>query len=141
MYAIVLCGGKQYKVKEGDELVVSRIEGKVGDKIKLSPVIFLSRDSGKIADRSKLRRVKVDATILDHFKDDKVVVFKYKPKKNYHRAQGHRQLMTRLKIEKIVTSAGKASAAEKKKAEPKAEVKKAPKKKTGRSKTKKTAKK
>lgn len=141
MYAIVLCGGKQYKVEEGDELVVGRIEGSVGDRIKLSPVIFLSQNDKKIAERSKLSKVRVEATVLDQFKDDKVLVFKYKPKKNYHRTQGHRQHLTRLKVEKIVLSAGKAPSGEKKKAEAKSEAKKTTKKKSQASKSKKVSKK
>ena len=97
MYAIVNTGSKQYRVSEGDFINIEKIEGEAGDKVELE-TIFVS-DGGKIeADPSKAAATKVVAEIVEQFKDKKVIVFKFKKRKNYQRKVGHRQQLTRVKI-------------------------------------------
>ena len=120
MYAIIKAGSKQYRVKAGDAINIEKVEGKVGDKIELE-AIFVS-DSGKIvADPAKAAETKVTAEIVEQFKDKKVIVFKFKKRKNYQRKVGHRQPLTRVRI----TAVGSEKApAEKKPAAKKAAAKK-----------------
>lgn len=96
MYAIVETGGKQYKVQEGDLITVEKLVGEVGESIEL-PVIAVVGEEGLKLDAN----AKVTAKIESHGKGRKLIVFKYKPKKNYRRKQGHRQPYTKLTIEKI----------------------------------------
>lgn len=100
MYAIVNTGSKQYRVSEGDFINIEKIAGEAGDKVELD-TIFVS-DSGKIvSDPAKAAATKVVAEIVEQFKDKKVIVFKFKKRKNYQRKVGHRQQLTRVKIVSI----------------------------------------
>lgn len=101
MYAVIQAGGKQYKVQEGDELFIEKIRGEQGDKIEVGRVIFVNNNGKITSDPQALSKVKVKATILKHILDDKVTIFKYKAKKGYSRKQGHRQNLTRVRIDKI----------------------------------------
>ena len=92
MFAVVKSGGKQYRVKEGQELVVDRLTGEVGDSVEL-PVGF-SVDEGEFDLAEKRARVK----ILDHLRGEKIHVYKYKAKKDYRKKTGHRQELTRVKV-------------------------------------------
>ena len=97
MYAIVKTGGKQYKVAAGDILVTEKLQGEIGDKVELQAIAVV--DGTKVvADPAEAGKTKVVATIVDQFK---VLVFKFKKRKNYKKLRGHRQLHTRLKIESI----------------------------------------
>ena len=100
MYAIVSTGGKQYKVAADDVINVEKTEGNVGDKVAL-PVIFLNDGKKIITDSAKLAKAKVTAEIVEQFKGDKQLVFKFKKRKRYRRPKGHRQQLTRLKITKV----------------------------------------
>ena len=100
MYAIVSTGGKQYKVATDDVLNVEKIEGEVGTKIEL-PVLFLNDGKKIITDPAKLAKAKVTAEIVDQFKGEKQLVFKFHKRKRYRRLKGHRQQLTRLKITKV----------------------------------------
>lgn len=101
MYAIIISGGKQYKVQEDEEVLLEKMEGKTGDKVEVGEVIFLSKNGDKICEKDQLAKVKVKATIVEQTKDDKIIVFKYKPKKGYRRKRGHRQLLTKVMIDDI----------------------------------------
>ena len=92
MFAVVKSGGKQYRVREGQELLVDRLEGEVGDSVEL-PVDF-SVDDGGFDLGEKMARVE----ILDHLRGDKLYVYKYKPKKDYRKKTGHRQELTRVRV-------------------------------------------
>ena len=92
MFAVVKSGGKQYRVKEGQELVVDRLEGDVGDSVQL-PVAFSVDDGGFDLGTKKAR-----VEILNHLRGDKIHVYKYKPKKNYRKKTGHRQELTRVRV-------------------------------------------
>ena len=97
MYAIVTTGGKQYKVSQDDIINVEKLDAKVGDKINLDVMMLV--DGEKVTNGNPLvKGAEVVAEVLENGKEDKVVVFKYKAKKNYRRKQGHRQPFTALKI-------------------------------------------
>jgi len=97
MYAIVTTGGKQYKVSQDDVINVEKLDAKVGDKINLDVMMLV--DGDKVTNGNPLvKNAEVVAEVLSHGKEDKIVVFKYKAKKNYRRKQGHRQPFTALKI-------------------------------------------
>ena len=92
MFAVVKSGGKQYRVSEGQELVVDRLEGEVGDSVEL-PVGFVADDESlNLGERTA--RVE----ILEHLRGDKIHVYKYKPKKDYRKKTGHRQALTRVRV-------------------------------------------
>ena len=116
MYAIVRTGGKQYRVAPGDTLNVERIPGEAGDKVTLETVCVID---GKdvVTDPAKAAATKVEAEIVEQFKDKKILVFKFKKRKNYKRLQGHRQNLTRVRI----LSVGSEKAPEPKAKESKAE--------------------
>jgi large subunit ribosomal protein L21 len=92
MFAVVKSGGKQYRVEEGQELVLDRVKGDVGDSVEL-PVGFVVDDEG--FDMGE-RTAKVE--ILEHLRGDKIHVYKYKPKKDSRKKTGHRQAQTRVKV-------------------------------------------
>ena len=97
MYAIVTTGGKQYKVSQDQIINVEKLDAKVGDEVKLDVLMLV--DGDKVTNGNPLvKNAEVIAEVLEHGKEDKVVVFKYKAKKNYRRKQGHRQPFTALKI-------------------------------------------
>ncbi|HHV38202.1 MAG TPA: 50S ribosomal protein L21 [Tepidimicrobium sp.] len=102
MYAVIETGGKQYRVKEGDVVFVEKLDAKEGEKVDLSKVLLISSEDDLLIGKPYLEDAKVEATVLEQGKARKVVIFRYKPKKNYRRKQGHRQPYTKLKIEKIV---------------------------------------
>ena len=97
MYAIVTTGGKQYKVAENDIINVEKLDVKVGEEVKLDVLMLV--DGDKVTNGNPLvKNAEVVAEVVSHGKEDKIVVFKYKAKKNYRRKQGHRQPFTALKI-------------------------------------------
>ena len=97
MYAIVLTGGKQFKVSEGDMIEVEKLNANVGDKVKLDVLMLV--DGEKVETGTPvLSGREVVAEVLAHGKQDKVVVFKYRAKKRIRKTQGHRQPYTKLKI-------------------------------------------
>lgn len=100
MYAIVTTGGKQYKVATDDVLNVEKIDGEVGTKVTL-PVVFLNDGKKIVTDPAKLAKAKVTAEIVEQFKGEKQLVYKFHKRKRYHRLKGHRQQLTKLKITKV----------------------------------------
>lgn len=101
MYAIVETGGKQFKVSEGSTLYVEKLEAAVGDTITLEKVFLIEKDGHTTVGTPFLQGASVQASVVDHGKAKKIIVFKYKSKKNYRRKQGHRQPYTKLHIESI----------------------------------------
>ncbi len=97
MYAIIQTGGKQYKVSENDVVKVEKLDAQVGDKVALD-VVMLVNDNEVVCGNPLVQGKTVEAEVVEQGKEDKVVVFKYKAKKNYRRKQGHRQPYTALKI-------------------------------------------
>src|SRR5690625_3152327 len=102
MYAVVETGGKQYRVQEGDVLFVEKLDVEEGSTVDFDKVLVLSNDDGLTVGKPLVEGAKVEGSVLEHGKNKKVIVFKYRDKKNYKRKQGHRQPYTKIKIEKIV---------------------------------------
>lgn len=100
MFAIIKTGGKQYKVSEGDVIKVEKIEAQSGDKIEFDQVLMVAGDDVKVGS-PVVEGAKVSAEVLDQKKDKKIVIYKFKAKKNYRKKKGHRQPYTLVKIEKI----------------------------------------
>jgi large subunit ribosomal protein L21 len=100
MYAVIKSGGKQYRVKAGQTLRLERLSGESGSKVELGDVLLVE-DGGKVSTGSPVSGAKVEATILETDKADKVIVFKKKRKKQYRRTRGHRQDFTAVRIDKI----------------------------------------
>jgi large subunit ribosomal protein L21 len=116
MYAVVSTGGKQLKVAAGDEVVVEKLETPVGETVKFN-VIFLADEGEITVDIDALASASVTAEVLEHFKGEKAVVFKFKKRKGYKRTKGHRQNLTRVRITDVAAAAPKKKAASRKKAE------------------------
>lgn len=100
MYAIVATGGKQYKVAKGDVLDVEKLDAQPGDKVEL-PVLLLNDGTKTIVDADALQDKKVTVEVIDQHKGDKVLVFKFKKRKRYHRTKGHRQQLTKVQVVEI----------------------------------------
>ena len=107
MYAVVESGGKQYRVEQGSVLVVDRLKAEVGDKVALKPVLF--KDKEIVVDAKGLEKIKIEATVTEHLRGDKIKVFKYKPKKGYSRRAGHRAELTKLEVTSLGGGAKKAA--------------------------------
>jgi len=101
MYAIVESGGKQFKVSQGDIIVVEKVTAEVGETVVLDKVFFFSSEAGVKVGAPTIDGAKVTTKVMQHGRDKKIIVFKYKSKKNYHKTQGHRQPFTKLLIESI----------------------------------------
>ena len=125
MYAIIESCGKQYKVAEGDVVFFEKLDAEEGKKVTFDNVVLVS-DGEKIEVGSPyVKGVKIEGKVVSHGKGKKILVYKYKAKKNYRRTQGHRQPYTKVEITKIKTAAEKAEdKAEAKPAEKKTATKK-----------------
>jgi len=99
MYAVIKSGGKQYRVKAGQTVRLEKLVGEAGSKVQLGDVVLVE-DGGEVK-TGALSNVKVEATILETDRADKIIVFKKKRKKQYRRTRGHRQSFTAVRIEKI----------------------------------------
>jgi len=97
MYALVEFKGKQYKAEKGALLKVDLVDAEPGTAINIDTVLLVSGDTVKVG-TPYVSGAKVSATVESHGKDDKIIVFKYKPKKDYRRKQGHRQKYSIIKI-------------------------------------------
>lgn len=102
MYAVIETGGKQYRVEEGDTIFVEKLNADNGEQISFDKVLVLSKDNDLVVGKPYIEDAKVEGTVLEQGKDKKIVVFKYKAKKNYRKKQGHRQPYTKVKVEKIL---------------------------------------
>src|SRR5579864_7826364 len=102
MYAVIEAAGKQFRVAPGDTIKVDTLPGEVGSQVEIGKVIALFRDSNDILTGTDLGQARVTATIARHDRADKVVVFKFKRKKQYKRTIGHRQNYTELRINDIL---------------------------------------
>ncbi len=98
-YAIVKTGGKQYRVEQGQTLLVERLPDEEGATVALQPLLFRSSDT--VFDADGLQNVSVKARVVGHERGEKLRVFKFKPKRGYKRTAGHRQELTRLEITEV----------------------------------------
>ena len=113
MYAIVKVGGKQYRVEEGDSLVVDRMREDEGAKVSL-PALLLVDGAKTVLDPKEVDKVKVEAVVQGHERGKKIHGLKFKPKRGYKRRYGHRQDLTRIEVTGIKLQAkrgGRAAAA------------------------------
>ncbi len=101
MYAIIEACGRQYKVQEGDVVFLDLIDAERGNTVTFDKVLAFSKEGSVEFGTPFVSNVNVQAKVLDHGKDKKIIVFKYKPKKGYRRKQGHRQPYTKVQIEAI----------------------------------------
>ncbi len=102
MYAIIESGGKQYRVSEGDVIRVDAMPHPVGAQIEIEKVLLLSTDTGVQVGSPLVEGARVVARVEALEKGEKLLVWKYRPKQRYRRRQGHRQVFSRLRIERIV---------------------------------------
>ena len=102
MYAVIEAAGKQFRVAPGDTIKVDTLPGDVGSQVEIGKVIALFRDSNDIVTGADLGQARVTATIARHDRAEKVIVFKFKRKKQYKRTIGHRQNYTELRINDIL---------------------------------------
>jgi large subunit ribosomal protein L21 len=101
MFAVIVTGGKQYKVQEGDVLHIEKLEIEAGQSLVLDEVLLIEKDGSVQIGKPTVAGAKVTAKVVEHGKAKKIIVFKYKAKKNYRRKNGHRQPYTKIAIEKI----------------------------------------
>ena len=113
MYAIIESCGKQYKVAEGDVVFFEKLDTEEGKKVTFDKVVLVSDDKKVEVGAPYVKGVKVEGKVVEHGKGKKIIVYKYKAKKNYRRTFGHRQPFTKVEITKIALA---------KAAEPKAEA-------------------
>ena len=100
MYAIVKAGGKQYRVEEGDSLLVDRMAEDEGAKVTLRALMLADGDN-TVIDPAEAEKIKVEAVVVGHERGKKVHVLKFKPKRGYKRRMGHRADLTRLEVREI----------------------------------------
>lgn len=101
MYAIIVTGGKQYKVAEGDTLFIEKLDVAEGETVTFDQVLAVAKDDGMVIGSPVVEGAKVTASVLKNGKSKKVIVYKYKSKKGYHKKQGHRQPYTKVQISAI----------------------------------------
>jgi len=113
MNAIVKISGKQFKVAKDTKLFVNRIDAKEGSKVSFDEVLLIDNGSKVIVGNPVVKDASVEAKVLKHLKDDKVIVFKKKRRKGYRVKNGHRQALTEIIIEKVTEKTAKAKPAKK----------------------------
>jgi len=101
MYAVIEAGGKQFRVAPGDTIKIDTVAGEVGSPVEFGRVVALMRDSNELVTGADLGQARVTGTIAGHGRGDKVLVFKFKRKKQYKRTIGHRQNYTEVRINEI----------------------------------------
>jgi large subunit ribosomal protein L21 len=104
MYAVVKTGGKQYRVEQGQSLLVERLAADDGATVTLDPLLFV--DGSNVVDGDDLSKVRVQARVVGHERGPKLRVVKFKPKRGYKRRTGHRQELTRIEVTEIKLSGG-----------------------------------
>ena len=121
MYAIVATGGKQLKVAAGDVVAVEKIDAAVGETVKFD-VLFLADGDTIVVDPTELASATVTGEVVEQFKGEKAIIFKFKKRKGYKRLKGHRQNLTRVRITDVSGKAAPKKAAAKKKTDEPVEV-------------------
>lgn len=104
MYAIVECGGRQYRAEEGHSFSVEKLPYEVGEHIELDKVLLVANGSNVTVGQPTIANASVRATVVEQYRGKKILVWKYRPSKRYRRRQGHRQSYTRLRIDEIVAA-------------------------------------
>lgn len=117
MYAIVETGGKQFRVSKGDVIRVEKLAVAEGDSIALDQVMMLQSEAGTVIGNPYIDGASVNARVVENGKSKKVVIYKYKAKKNYRKKQGHRQPFTELEIVEISAAGAQRTSEDKDQAE------------------------
>jgi large subunit ribosomal protein L21 len=112
MYAVVDIAGQQFKVEENTKIYVPKLDSEVNKGVTFDNVLLFSDGKSTSIGTPSVKGVKVKAKVLEHLKDDKVIVFKKKRRKSYRVKNGHRQQLSRIEITKITKSKAKAAAKE-----------------------------
>jgi large subunit ribosomal protein L21 len=102
MYAVIRTGSKQYRVSPGDVITIEKLDLEEGKKCTFEDVVLYHDGESVVTKTKELAKVKVDGRVVGQGRSKKLIVFKYKPKKGYSRKKGHRQQLTRVKIEDII---------------------------------------
>ncbi len=102
MYAVIETGGKQYRVTQGDVIRVERLPGEVGSEVEFNKVLAVFKDSDQLVAGAEAGQARVKAVITAHDRADKILVFKFKRKKQVKRTVGHRQAYTSVKVSEIL---------------------------------------
>jgi large subunit ribosomal protein L21 len=103
MFAVIKTGGKQFRVQVGDILAVEKLDLDQGKKVTFDHVLLIGDDKNTLIGTPIVEKAQVVGEVLENFKDKKILVFKKKRRKQYRKTSGHRQLLTRIKIEKILS--------------------------------------
>jgi len=101
MYAVIQTGGKQYKVQPGDTVYLEKLPGHAGDSVEFDEVLLVADDQQVAVGRPHVDGAKVTGQIVEHGRGDKLIVYKFKRRKNYRRKTGHRQAYTAVKISTV----------------------------------------
>ncbi len=123
MFAVIKTGGKQYRVEQGDVLEIEKLDIEAGKKVIFDEVLLVDNNGETLIGTPYVDKAQVNAVVLESFKDEKVIVFKKKKRKQYKKKTGHRQRLTRVKIEEILAG-GKVARKEKPAEKPTPETKK-----------------
>ena len=99
MFAIVVVGGKQYRVEEGREVVVDRLDAAPGDVVELRSLLVA--DGGDVRMAAQAKEAKVTAKVVEHFRGPKIIISRFKPKRGWRKKAGFRSALTRLEVQKI----------------------------------------
>ena len=99
MFAIVVVGGKQYRVEEGGELVVDRLDAEPGKTVELNPLLVADGKDVHLASEGK--KSKVTAEVVEHFRGPKIIISRFKPKRGFRKKTGFRSALTKLEVQKI----------------------------------------
>ena len=102
MYAVIQTGGKQYRVAPGDTLTVEKLPGNVGDSVEFGEVLMLSKDGSLSMGKPVIQGAKVTGKIVSHGRGEKLVVYKFRRRKNYRLRNGHRQNYTSIQISDVL---------------------------------------
>ena len=102
MYAVILTGGKQFRVEEGNTVLVEKLPAKLGEEVVLDKVLIVGDENKATIGRPVIEGAKVIASVISQTRAPKVIIFKKRSKKGYKKTQGHRQYLTELKIKQIV---------------------------------------
>jgi len=101
VYAVIMSGGKQYRVSEGDVVRVEKLDAESGTPVEFKDVLLVKTEEKTFIGQPRVEGASVTGTLESQEKDDKVLVFKYKKKKQYRRTRGHRQQLSEVRIERI----------------------------------------
>lgn len=102
MYAIIRTGGRQYRAEVGQTIDVERLPNPVGESLSISEVLLIGDNDKTVIGQPLVDGAAVKVTVVDQFRGDKVIVFKYRQRTSYRRMRGHRQYHTRLRVDEII---------------------------------------